>query len=381
MPKAVDPVPSCARKLADLRQACRLTQAALARQVGVSRQFFNQMEAGRVLPNVVIALRLASALNSTVEELFGTTAATAAEVVSVVPSEPGLTAGTRLRLGRIGRNWIAHPADTVGTFAAGFASADAVLVAPGRARLQVAPTVVATNLLIAGCDPALALLQPPRGPADDGRWHWIDGGSGRALDLLAAGQVHVAGIHYAGTEGSGNLQELRRRDPQAKWGLLCFTRWEQGWMLARDMTPKFSGIASLGTGKWRLANREASTAARRWLDRELAAAQIDPAGIPGYSTPLPSATDGAKAAAGGRADVALGPRALALAHGLTFVPVEAVDFDLVAPAVWWRSAAGRALKNRIAELAGTDVLGNLPGYVTTRAGKERLRKSTRRQTG
>ena len=381
MPEAVNPVSFCAQQLADLRQARRLTQTALAQQIGVSRQFFNQMEAGRVLPNVVIALRLAAALDSTVEELFGATAATAAEVVTVTLSERDLPVGARLRLGRIGRGWIAHRADTAGTLAAGFATADAVLESPDRARLLVAPAVVAANVLSAGCDPALALLQPPTGPTHGGRFHWIDCGSGRALDLLAAGQVHVAGIHYAGTAGAGNLQELRRRDPQAKWSLLRFTRWEQGWMLRPGLGGKFTGLASLGTGQWRLANREASTAARRWLDRELSAAHIDPATIPGYSTPVTAPRDGAQAVANGRADVTVGPRALAMAHGLDFVPAEAVDFDLVATTAWWRSANGRTLKTRLAELAVTGVLASLPGYAATEAGTEHPRKQARRLVG
>jgi putative molybdopterin biosynthesis protein len=372
MPAIIKPTSPCGQKLTDCRLAHGLTQAALARQLGVSRQFVNQMETGRALPNVVIALRLALVLGSTVEDLFGG-AAPAADIVSVTPADPGISPGARLWLGRIGRTWIAHPADTIGSLAAGFTPADAVLEAPGRARLLVTSAAAAANLLIAGCDPALALLQPPMRMAADGRNHWIDCGSGRALDLLTAGQVHVAGIHYAGAEGLGNLQELELRDPKKKWSMMRFTRWEQGWMLRRGMGKRFSGIASLGGGKWNLANRDESTAARRWLDRELARARVNPAGIPGYSTPVPSATDGARAVVGGRADVTVGPRALALAHGLDFVPAEAVDFDLVAPATWWKSSAGRELRERIGELATDGVLASLPGYATTQSGGERPR--------
>ena len=377
MPDLDEPAASRGPKLTERRLARGLTQAALARQIGVSRQFLNQMEAGRVLPNVVIALQLASALGSTVEELFGAPAP-AADVVSVTPAEPGIAPGARLWLGRVGRAWIAHPADTSGSLAAGFTPADAVLESPGRARWLVAPATAAANLLLAGCDPALALLQPLAGGGNGGRWHWIDCGSGRALDWLAAGRVQVAGIHYAGAEGSGNLQELRRRDPQRQWRLIRFTRWEQGWMLRRGEGRRFPGLAGLGQKRWRVANRDESTAARRWLDRELARARIDPAGIPGYPTPVPSAAEGARAVASGRADVAVGPQALALAHGLDFVPAEAVDFDLVAPATWWQSAAGRSLRERIGEIATDGGLANLPGYAKTRSGTERARTGARR---
>ncbi len=377
-PEPEKPAPFPAHKLACLRQERGLTQTALAGQIGVSRQFFNQMEAGRVLPNVVIALRLATVLGSTVEELFGATAAAEATGIPVTQADPRLEAGARLWLGRVGGSWIAHAADTAGTLAAGFAPADAVLEGPGRARMLAALPAPTSNLLIAGCDPALALLQPAAGSTAGGRWHWIDCGSGRALDLLAAGQVHVAGIHYSGTNGAGNLAELRLRGLGARMSLVQFTRWEQGWLVRRGVGAKFFGCTALATGKWRLANRADSAAARHWLDRELARAKIDPRRIPGYDVPLASATDGAQAVAGGRADVTVGPQALAMAHGLDFVPAEAVDFDLVAPATWWRSDRGRTLKSRIAELAGTGVLTGLPGYVPTQSGIERPKRQSRR---
>ena len=367
------------QKLADYRLARGLTQSDLGRRIGVSRQFLNQMEAGRVLPNVAVALRLASALERTVEELFGAAAVAADGTVPVTLAVTGLAPGTRLKIGRVGRVWMAHPADTAGTLAAGFTAADAVLESPSRARLVVAPAVASANLLLAGCDPALALLQPATDHAEAGRCHWIDCSSGQALDLLTAGQVHVAGIHYAGTEGSGNLQELRRRDPQGKWSLFRFSRWAQGWLVQHGRGRQFSGISSLATGNWTLANRSESTAARRWLDRELAEAHLNPARIPGYHIPIASAADGAQAVASGRADVTVGPQALALAHGLDFIPAEAVDFDLAATTIWWRSDAGRKLKNRIHDLANTGVLATLPGYAPTRTGTERPRKRAPRR--
>jgi putative molybdopterin biosynthesis protein len=376
MPDSPKPEVFSGRELAAGRLARGLTQAGLARQIGVSRQFLNQMEAGRVLPNVVIALRAAAALGRPVEELFGGASATAAETLPVAVAAPGLATGARLRLGRVGRTWVAHAADTPGSLAGGFASADAVLAAPDQARLLVAPAAVAANLLLAGCDPALALLQTL--PTDGGsRCHWIDCGSGRALDLLAAGQVHVAGIHYSGTDGAGNVQELQRRDPKRRWGLVRFTRWEQGWMLRRGQGQRFSGIADLGSGKWTLANRDETTAARRWLDQQLAKARLAATDIPGFRDPVSSVAEGARAVADGRADVTVGPRALAVAHGLDFVPAEAVDFDLVAPAVWWRSAAGQELKKRLTALAAAGVLASLPGYAVTESGAERVRAKTR----
>ncbi|WP_051158975.1 helix-turn-helix transcriptional regulator [Tsukamurella sp. 1534] len=52
------------------RRARRITQADLAGEVGVSRQTVVSVEKGDYAPSVYLALRIARALESTVEELF-----------------------------------------------------------------------------------------------------------------------------------------------------------------------------------------------------------------------------------------------------------------------------------------------------------------------
>jgi putative transcriptional regulator len=53
------------------RTAAGLTQAELARDVGVTRQTVVAVEAGDYAPSVYLALAMARRLGSTVEELFG----------------------------------------------------------------------------------------------------------------------------------------------------------------------------------------------------------------------------------------------------------------------------------------------------------------------
>ena len=48
-----------------------LTQEQLAEQVGVSRQSINSIEKNRYVPSTVLALKIARALNTTVDALFG----------------------------------------------------------------------------------------------------------------------------------------------------------------------------------------------------------------------------------------------------------------------------------------------------------------------
>lgn len=53
------------------RKAARLTQAELGKACGVSRQSIVSVEGGDYAPSVYLALKLAKALNTTVETLFG----------------------------------------------------------------------------------------------------------------------------------------------------------------------------------------------------------------------------------------------------------------------------------------------------------------------
>lgn len=56
--------------LRELRVRHGLTQEALARQVGVTRQTIIAIEKGRFNPSVRLALKMARVLDATVEELF-----------------------------------------------------------------------------------------------------------------------------------------------------------------------------------------------------------------------------------------------------------------------------------------------------------------------
>jgi putative transcriptional regulator len=52
------------------RAIYNLTQAALARKIGVSRQTVNTMERGKFIPSTILALKLAKVFKATVEEIF-----------------------------------------------------------------------------------------------------------------------------------------------------------------------------------------------------------------------------------------------------------------------------------------------------------------------
>ena len=58
-------------KLKDLRDYHGTSQSELARRIGVGKTTISEIERGDRLPNVLTAIRIARALETTVEEIWG----------------------------------------------------------------------------------------------------------------------------------------------------------------------------------------------------------------------------------------------------------------------------------------------------------------------
>src|SRR5262249_53557901 len=101
-------------RLAEIRQKRGISAAALAKQVDVRRQTIYAIEAGTYIPNTLVSLRLAGALDVDVEELFsliaGLPESQTVRDVEFLPSDPPLQAGQPVRLCRVGRRVIGVPA-------------------------------------------------------------------------------------------------------------------------------------------------------------------------------------------------------------------------------------------------------------------------------
>jgi len=59
------------RALLEARKSLGLTQAELARRVGLTRAAYSNIESGTKNPSLETALRIAAVLGRSVEELFG----------------------------------------------------------------------------------------------------------------------------------------------------------------------------------------------------------------------------------------------------------------------------------------------------------------------
>jgi molybdate-binding protein/DNA-binding XRE family transcriptional regulator len=226
-------------RVAELRARRGWSQRELARRIGVSRAGLGAIEAGEVTPSVATALRLAEALGSTVEELFG--------------SPPRRFAGPAARPGE--RVWLAGDrllrAEPT---ALGEVPHDAVM-APGalERRADAGPTLV-----LAGCDPAAGLLASALGRRGV-RLIALQRGSRPALEALAAGVADVAGVHLAGGN-DGAVREALGSGAR----LVHLARWREGVAVARARPP---GVSALVRGRATWVAREPGSGARLVLER------------------------------------------------------------------------------------------------------------------
>jgi len=366
------------------RQARGLSQQQLAGVAGVTRQAVSAVESGHSDPSLRVALGLARALGMTVEELFGPGDLGDPVLARPVAAVDG--PGSRVALATVGDTFVALPlhADTAarlgfspaGGLAVGSPSAPAGVsrgmrepwnLVPVRPIGPPRPTVV-----VAGCDPALPLLETPLALLDPPlAFAWWPCGSGEALRLAAAGLVHAAGVHRVGPAGPaappGPAGPGDAADIPGGVEVVGFASWREG-LVVRPGT-HVRGLDDVARQGLRLVNREPGAQARALLDRERLRFRLDPAELPGYDSRAAGHLQVAAAIVGGLADAGVSSEPAALAYGLDFIPLAAERFDLVLPA---KHAASREVQGLLKVLTSPWLLAqlaSLPGYDAGRCGE------------
>ena len=127
--------------------------------------------------------------------------------------------------------------------------------------------------------------------------------------------------------------------------------------------------SDLAKGDIRLINREPGAALRVLLDDCLARAGVPTEAVIGYDHQIANHSKGAQMVAYRLADAALGLRAVAVAHGLDFVPIQAVRCDLVIPYDLLDLSAVKILLDVLQTHAMRKELSSLPGYDASSTGK------------
>jgi molybdate-binding protein/DNA-binding XRE family transcriptional regulator len=325
---------------------------------GVSRQAVAGAEAGTWSPSLAVALALARALDTTVEQLFAPdSGAQEVAAISLLP----MGAASRARVVRVWDRWIALP--LVGDHAAeaGFSTASGRIGSAGSAS-ELWGT--GRCLLIAGCDPALPLLGGPVAGISEGwNFEWWSCGSSQASRLLRDQLVHAAAIHYSAAERDQHL-----RDPDL--ASIGFARWREGLLLRLDQNPKVNSLATAAGERLRWVNREQGAQARSLLDLELAALGIKGPELPGYDSEAGGHLQVASAIFAGLADVGIATEPAALAYGLRFVALSEEECVIQVPRNRLESPEVRLL---LLVLGGPQLrreLTALPGYDPAILGEE-----------
>jgi DNA-binding XRE family transcriptional regulator len=146
-----------------LRRDREISQAELARRTGISRQALGAIESGIYQPSVSVALSLARELGETVESLFGqSNEPKSNEINAVWPKREVLPKDAPLRrvaLGRVGGRLVAVP-QRAACLALLPAAGTVERLAGSRAAVSTfhSEQEIDSTLLLAGCDPAVAIL-------------------------------------------------------------------------------------------------------------------------------------------------------------------------------------------------------------------------------
>lgn len=361
--------PTIACSLRQRRSTVGLSQRELAARVGVSRQALVAIEAGRQIPSTSLALQLARALRCTVEDLF---ALPGGPSLRASLAEPDATGRSRVVLGRVDGRWAAHgiaddthPGDGLVVGRPKDARADEVTI-----ELLADPARLEHNVLVAGCAPLLGVLAGRLGQRyEHASATWIPANSGRAVELLGRGLVHVAGLHLveAGTPG-GHAGLVRERFPDHATTIVNLTCWRQGLVVAPGNPLAIRGLDDLVRPALRFARREPGAGAHELVRRHFDERGVDAAAW--TQGPLASGhAEVARLVRWGVADAGVAIEAAALAEGLEFIALTEERFDLLVPRARVDTAPVARLLDLIDKPAFRAEASRLRGYDLSSAGE------------
>ena len=357
-------------RVRSIRLAKGLAQGILAQRVGLTRQALGAIESGQSVPNTVVSLRLARALDCRVEDLFDLGRADGAEAIEI--AGPAAEPAPRLTLARIRGRWIGYPLGADRLLQEGFVSADGLRDsdAAGGTHLLAPREVLERTALLLGCDPSLGILSSHLAQwRSEGRVHWLAAASRPALDAVARGEAHLAGSHLR-DRASGTYNVVQARDALGEVGglVVAFARWEQGFVVAPGNPLGIRSAADLARPEIRLVNRDVGAGSRALLDDLLREAGVPVALVSGYGHTVSSHLAVARAVASGASDVGIALEAVARALALDFLPVTTVQFDLVIPRDHLAHPSIALLLDQLQSRALRSDLRALPGYDVSRLG-------------
>jgi molybdate-binding protein/DNA-binding XRE family transcriptional regulator len=341
------------------------SQDELARRSGLSRAGISAIETGRLVPSTAAALALAAAMSCTVETLFRLPKRKLVEEAAGW-AWPIHSATCRFWRAEVAGRLYRYPVEVSplgllphdGTFRDGVAH-DHCRIDPSR------------TLVLACCDPAVGLLAAELAAAAAIRLIVLTRSSRAALELMAQGLVHAAGVHLARSdESAGNtaaLRQIRNAQPGQHYRLLRLADWDEGIALAPGLN--LGSVGAAVSAKLRWVGREPGSGAQECLDELLA-----------QSTPrhprarLHHARDHrgvAEAIRAGWADAGICLRLTSVEADLSFFSVRQEAYDVCFPDALGHDPRLASLLEIVRSATYRRMLGELPGYDTSRTGEVR----------
>jgi putative molybdopterin biosynthesis protein len=371
---------SVQNRLSEVRQARGYGAAELAAEAGVTRQTIYAIEAGAYVPNTAVALRLARALEASVEELFRLDDASAAPAVTqeveLLQGGDAVAPGLPVQLCRVDKRtmavypspvaWHLPPADAVVMDVGGKG------MEPRKARVQLfrGEGDFGHRLLMAGCDPAMSVLARHLRKADV-ELVLAHRNSSQALELLREGCVHVAGSHLRDeATGESNLPQVRKLFPRGAASVITFAVWEEGIVVAKGNPKSIREIGDLARKDVKVVNREPGSGSRLLLDSSLKRLGIAASKVAGYSRIAYGHLPAAWHVRTGQVDACVATRAAARVFGLDFVPLVSERYDLVIRKPHVSLPAIQLLLDTLNRSAFRREMEGLGGYDISGAGKQ-----------
>jgi molybdate-binding protein/DNA-binding XRE family transcriptional regulator len=370
-----NPTQEIANNLAAIREQRGLSASVLARMVGVSRQTIYAIEGESYIPNTAVGLRLARALAVSVEDLFSLPEPQKperrSESVTLLPSFGDLQPGQPVQLCDIDGHLVAAPSAPPSWY---LPASDAVIAgrSPVRTKAKVQlhepETDFRNRLLLAGCDPAMAVVARYLQPAGI-ELVLVHKNSSQSLSLLKRGHVHIAGTHLRDeTTGESNLSAIHEMFPADSVAAISFAVWEEGLVVANGNPKHIKSVQDLARKTVTFLNREPGAGSRFILDTHLKRLKLDPKRVRGYHRTAPGHLAAGWEVKRGAADCCMATQAAARVFGLSFIPLETSRYDLVVRKQNLTLPGIQALCDVINRLSFRRELNSIGGYNTAATG-------------